>query len=126
MTKEKLHLYQAWFKKFYFPLDSPVLVNEHGKNRRAFRHVHISYAALHFQAYAAVEQGIPALSHGDEIQRRHREIHIPTVNPAVPELAVVQVLHFVDPALHLFAAGHGFGGHRFHRQIDQSLVILHD
>lgn len=89
MTKEKLHLYQAWFKKFYFPLDSPVSVNEHGENRRAFRHVHISYAALHFQAYAAVEQSVPALSHGDEIQRRHREIHIPTVNPAVPEFPIV-------------------------------------
>ena len=115
MTKEKLHLYQAWFKKFYFPLDSPVLVNEHGKNRRAFRHVHISYAALHFQAYATVEQGVPALSHGNEVQCRHRKIHIPPVDSAVPELAVVQILHFVDPALHLLAAGHGLGGHGSHR-----------
>ena len=111
-------------KNFYFPLDSPVSVDKHGENRRALRHVHISHAALHFQAYAAVEQGVPALSHGDEIQRRHREIHIPTVNPAVPELAVVQVLHFVDPALHLLAAGHGLGGHGSHRQIHQPFVIL--
>ena len=67
-------------KNFYFALESPVSVDKHGKNRRAFRHMHIPHAALHFQAYAAVEQGVPALSHGDEIQRRHREIHIPTVD----------------------------------------------
>lgn len=89
MAREKLHLYQTRFKKFYFALDSPVSVDKHGENRRALRHMHISHTALHFQAYAAVEQSVPALSHGDKIQRRHREIHIPTVNPAVPEFPIV-------------------------------------
>ena len=73
-----------------------------------------------------MEQGVPALSHGDEIQRRHRKIHIPTVNPAVPEFPIVQILHFVDPALHLLAAGHGLGGHGFYRQIHQPLVVFYD
>ena len=124
MAREKSHLVQKCSKKFSFSLDKAVSVNEHGENCRTFRHVHISYAALHFQACASVKQGIPALSHSDKVQRRHRKIYIPSVDPAVSEFAVIQVLHFVNSAFHLLAAGHGLGGHRFHRQIHQPFVIL--
>ena len=36
------------------------------KNSRTLRHMHIPNTALHFQAYASVQQGIPAFSHRDK------------------------------------------------------------
>ena len=79
-------------------------MNKHGENRRALRHVHIPNAALHPQTYTAVKESVPAFAHSDEIQCRDGKVHIPSVNPSVPELAVVQVLHLVDTAFHLFTA----------------------
>lgn len=60
-------------KKFF----SPVLLGyEYGKDRRAFRHMQRSYATLHLQANAPVQNLASSTAHGNKLQSTRREINV--------------------------------------------------
>ena len=86
---DKPALLQNCSKKFFISSESACLMDEHGENSCTLRHMHIPNTALHFQAYASMQQGIPAFSHRDKPQCRYRKKYITPVNAAVTEFSVI-------------------------------------